>query len=43
MPVQHNTGGGECAAAISVREACRLNGVEPQAYIADVIEKIARG
>lgn len=34
--------GGERAAAIySVIETCKLNGVEPQAYIADVIEKIA--
>jgi len=36
--------GGERAAAIySVIETCKLNGVEPQAYIADVIEKIASG
>lgn len=36
--------GGERAAAIySVIETCKLNGVEPQAYIADVIDKIARG
>ncbi len=36
--------GGERAAAIySVIETCKLNGVEPQAYIADVIEKIAGG
>ena len=34
--------GGERAAAIySVIETCKLNGVEPQAFIADVIEKIA--
>jgi transposase len=34
--------GGERAAAIySVIETCKLNGIEPQAYIADVIEKIA--
>ncbi len=34
--------GGERAAAVySVIETCKLNGVEPQAYIADVIEKIA--
>lgn len=34
--------GGERAAAIyTVIETCKLNGVEPQAYIADVIEKIA--
>src|SRR3546814_8259723 len=34
--------GGERAAAIySVIETAKLNGVEPQAYIADVIEKIA--
>jgi len=36
--------GGERAAAIySVIETCKLNGIEPQAYIADVIEKIANG
>lgn len=36
--------GGERAAAIySVIETCTLNGIEPQAYIADVIEKIASG
>lgn len=34
--------GGERAAAIySVIETCKLNGIEPQAYIADVIGKIA--
>ncbi|EQB30012.1 IS66 family transposase [Sphingobium ummariense] len=34
--------GGERAAAIySIIETCKLNGVEPQAYIADVVEKIA--
>ena len=34
--------GGERAAAIySVIETCKLNSVEPQAYIADVMEKIA--
>jgi hypothetical protein len=34
--------GGERAAAIyTVVETCKLNGVEPQAYIADVIAKIA--
>ena len=34
--------GGERAAAIySVIETAKLNGIEPQAYIADVIEKIA--
>jgi hypothetical protein len=33
--------GGERAPAIySVIETCKLNGIEPQAYIADVIEKI---
>lgn len=33
---------GERAAAIySVIETAKLNGIEPQAYIADVIEKIA--
>lgn len=36
--------GGERAAAIySVIETAKLNGIEPQAYIADVIEKIAGG
>lgn len=36
--------GGERAAAIySVIETAKLNGLEPQAYIADVIEKIASG
>jgi transposase len=36
--------GGERAAAIySVIETAKLNGVEPQTYIADVIEKIASG
>jgi len=36
--------GGERAAAIySVIETCKLNGIEPQTYIADVIEKIAGG
>ena len=36
--------GGERAAAIYlVIETTKLNGVEPQAYIADVIEKIASG
>jgi len=34
--------GGERAAAIyTVIETCKLSGVEPQAYIADVIEKVA--
>ncbi len=36
--------GGERAAAIySVIETAKLNGIEPQAYIADVIEKMASG
>lgn len=36
--------GGERAAAIySVTETAKLNGIEPQAYIADVIERIASG
>lgn len=36
--------GGERAATIySVIETAKLNGIEPQAYIADVIEKIAGG
>lgn len=34
--------GGERAAAIcTVIETCKMNGVDPQAYIADVIAKIA--
>lgn len=34
--------GGERAAAIyAVIKTCKMNGVEPQAYIADVITKIA--
>jgi hypothetical protein len=34
--------GGERAAAIySIVETCKLNGVEPRAYIADVMHKIA--
>lgn len=34
--------GGERAAAIySVIETCKLNGIEPQAYIAETLEKIA--
>lgn len=36
--------GGERAAAIySVIETANLNGIEPQAYIADVIAKISGG
>lgn len=36
--------GGERAAAIfSIIETCKLNGVEPFAYIADVMQKIAEG
>ena len=36
--------GGERAAAIySIIETCKLNGVEPYAYIADVMQKIAEG
>ena len=36
--------GGERAAAIySVIETCKLNGIEPQAYITETIEKIASG
>lgn len=36
--------GGERAAAIySIIETCKLNGIEPQAYINDVMEKIAGG
>lgn len=34
--------GGERAAAIcTVIETCKMNGIEPQAYIADVIARIA--
>ena len=36
-------GGERAAATYSVIETAKLNGVEPQAYIADVIEKIASG
>jgi len=36
--------GGERAAAIySVIETAKLNGIEPQPYIADIIEKVASG
>lgn len=43
-PVAGSKAGGEPAAAIySVIETAKLNGVDPQAYIADVIEKIASG
>jgi len=36
--------GGERAAAIySIIETCKLNGIEPQSYITDVMEKIAGG
>lgn len=35
------TGGERAAAIYTVIETCKLNGVEPQAYIADVIAKIA--
>lgn len=36
--------GGERAAAIySIIETCKLGGIEPQSYIADVMEKIASG
>jgi transposase len=39
-----STAGGERAAALyTVIETAKLNGLEPQAYIADVIEKIAQG
>lgn len=37
------TGGERAAAIYSVIETAKLNGVEPQVYIADVIEKIAGG
>ncbi len=36
-----NTGGTRAAAIYTVIETCKMNGVEPQAYIADVIAKIA--
>ena len=35
------TGGERAAAIYTVIETCKLNGVEPQAYITDVIAKIA--
>lgn len=35
------TGGDRAAAVYSVIESAKLNGLEPQAYIADVIAKIA--
>lgn len=36
--------GGERAASIySIIETCKLNGIEPQSYIADVMERIASG
>jgi transposase len=35
------TGGERAAAIYTVIETCKMNGVEPQAYIADVIAKIA--
>ena len=38
-----NAGGERAAAIYSVIETAKLNGIEPQAYIADVIEKIASG
>lgn len=37
------TGGERAAAIYSVIETAKLNGIEPQAYIADVIAKIAGG
>lgn len=36
-----NIGGTRAAAIYTVIETCKLNGVEPQAYIAHVIAKIA--
>jgi hypothetical protein len=33
--------GERAAALLTVIETCKLNGVEPEAYIADVIERIA--
>jgi transposase len=36
-----NTGGARAAAIYTVIETCKMNGIEPQAYIADVIAKIA--
>jgi transposase len=36
--------GGERAAAVySIIESCKLNGIEPFAYITDVMQKIAEG
>lgn len=37
------TGGERAAQLYTVIETAKLNGLEPQAYIADVIEKIAQG
>ena len=37
------TGGTRITAIYSVIETCKLNRVEPQTYITDVIEKIASG
>jgi transposase len=37
------TGGDRAAAIYTVIETCKMNNIEPQAYIADVITKIANG
>ncbi len=36
-----NAGGERAAAILTVIETCKMNGVEPEAYIADVTERIA--
>ena len=36
-------GGERAAATYSIIESCKLNGVEPFAYITDVMQKIAEG
>lgn len=38
-----NAGGERASAIYSVIETAKLNGIEPQTYIADVMEKIASG
>lgn len=36
-------GGRRAAAIYSIVETCRLNGIDPHAYLADVIDKMAKG
>ena len=39
-----NTGGGHTwAIVLSLTQTCKLNGVDPQAYLADVLERIVSG